>query len=203
MTDTTKTREVLRALVARIVAHGDDVVVEPTAESGGRALWTLRCHPDDESKVLGHSGTHATALIHLVESMGFARDAIFNLKIETPGDSGDRAKTRREPAERYDPLPVSELLSRVLEELSLGEFAVRVRPSTPAEDASEELSFVFEILPREKRDYSLLLVRSTTNGLTLVGSIGTLFRAVARRDGVRFTLEVVRPQSAREILGMK
>lgn len=190
-TETLRLHELLRDLVASYTDHTHALELA-AKEVPGAVYWTLRGHADDYGKLVGKSGAHVKALGYLVTALGVADGELFTFKLLEPEPAPRRPSSPVKEATKYDPKPAGELLTRLLGELGIGQYAV-----TGITDASRVPIFVtYEIAVRDAEDYSALTVGPTEGeyvGQTLIGALGTLFRARANRDGVRFQLNVIKP----------
>ncbi len=72
--------EFVRFVVASMVAHPDDVVVEETVDELG-TLVTLRVNKEDMRTIIGRDGRTIQALRTLVRVYGSQSDRRVNLKI--------------------------------------------------------------------------------------------------------------------------
>lgn len=193
-TETNQTKTVLRDLVARFTEHPEALeitaqVAPPDEQTHNwSCFWMMKGHPEDESKLVGKDGAHVRALEFLVSRFGVARLEVHTFRLITKRKPEPRPQAVPNTAMSYDPQPTADLLSRILAELDLGEFLVRVGPGSGARN---KLTFLFEILVRDGLDQRILTVRADPNAdETIVGAIGTLFRAIAQKDGVRFDIKV-------------
>ena len=80
----------------------------------------------------------------------------------------------------------------MLEELDIGSFRVDVGPGAGPRSA---LTFVFAITVQDSSDYNALTVSPAEprNDETIIGALGTLFRAIAKKNGVRYELAISLP----------
>lgn len=187
-TETNQTKEILRDLCSAFLDHPDALEIE-AQEAPGSCFWQIRGHREDESKLVGRDGSHVRALAFLVGRFGAARSEAHTFKLLTERRPEPRPPLKPKKAIRYDTKPVEGLLVRILSELDLGDFFVTVGPGTGARDV---LTFVFSIVVKDPLDVRILTVRPDPNSdETIVGAIGTLFRAIAKKNGVRFDLAVL------------
>jgi uncharacterized protein len=75
-----RARAALAFVVAQLVDHPDDVVIEEFEDDQGLVL-ELRVHPEDVGKVIGKRGRTAKALRGLVRAAGALDDADVTVEI--------------------------------------------------------------------------------------------------------------------------
>lgn len=225
--ETKQTSELLRALVSAFVDRPENVRIDEQ-ESPGACYFILRVDPRDEPKVIGTEGSHVRALGFLLAQIGLAAGKVYTFRLIT--DSVPSTRCNREPRDvaSYDVEPAKALLSRTLEGLNVGAFAVQAGPG-PGPRSS--LTFIITALLREEEDMRALTahlpVRNETERaeirrkiaaldreleagdardftiekraklrlqleqtMTTIEALGTLFRAMAKRDGVRFYVQL-------------
>ena len=96
----------------------------------------------------------------------------------------------------YDPTPALLLLGRIIDALGLPTARITVGAGAGERDS---LTFAFTITVAGPYGYSLLTVPHEIPrpdrdiSMAIIGAIGTLFRAMARKSGVRFILNVGAP----------
>ena len=182
--------ETIRKLVKSFIDHPHNLMIE-TKEHPGIVYWTMQFHADDHSKAVGKRGAHYDALKLLITEIGRTHDIQYILRRYREPEPAPRTENmRRGCPEEYDPQPASALLTSILEQLNIGQFNIQVT-STPGQ---HPLEYTFVIHTREQQDYNTLTVPREENALpmTLVGAMGTLFRAYGNRNGVKFSIEVAR-----------
>jgi predicted RNA-binding protein YlqC (UPF0109 family) len=190
-TQTEQINDLLRALVETFIDHAHALSIS-AKEVPGAVYWTMQGHADDYGKLVGKKGAHVNALTLLVASLGTAADQLFTFKLLEPEPAPRRAASPPKQATHYDPRPARELLCRILENLGLGQFAVEAKPTPSGKTPIEVL---FEISVRTEEDYRALTVAAdnSSEGLSVIAALGTLFRAHANKGGIRTQLEVLRP----------
>lgn len=185
-TDTTQA--ILRDLVAAFTFHPEAIEIDSQVAAGS-VYWMLRGHPDDEPVLIGKQGGHVRALTFLIQEIGKARGETHTFRLMTEHKPRARPPMEQRSAMRFDPEPARELLVRVLQELAIGDFLVEVGPGVGERRA---LMFEFTITVRDQRDANVLLAHHVDedNANSLVETLGTLFRAIAKKNGVRFEVKV-------------
>jgi predicted RNA-binding protein YlqC (UPF0109 family) len=189
MTATIQTdTDTILALVRSFIDHPTKLALE-IKEHPGIAYWTMQFHASDHGLAVGKRGAHFDALKLLITEIGHTRDTQYVLRrYKEPEPAARQENIRRGCPEEFDPAPAAELLTRVLEQLSIGQFLVDVKQS----QGEHPLAFAFTIVTRSIEDYNTLTIPREDNTLpmTMVGALGTLFRAYGNRNGVRFAIEV-------------
>lgn len=180
---TEQAESLLRELICRFISFPHHLELERKAFRGA-ASWTITCHPDDYGKINGKGGTHLRALEFLVYRLGVVNGEAYGLRLvdsEFRISGGDRPQQGR-----YLPEEDIEQLSAWLTALAL-ECSVVTWPKSDG--------FVFSITPRGPRDYGELIAVNSldTYDRSLVGCLGTIFRAIGRAAGVDLVIEVKQP----------
>lgn len=187
MTTDTLTKELLRDLVHAFTMHPEALQLE-AQHTTGAALWIMKGHKDDERFLVGSGGSHVRALSFLVRCIGLARREQYTFKLITIQAPRKRPPMDPNDAITHDPEPTRALLERILQELSIGSFSVDVGPGVGPRAA---LTYVFTIRVKDGADYNALTVAPFPESTeTIVGALGTLFRAIAKKNGVRFDIAV-------------
>lgn len=180
-----KNAALLRALISRFVDHPEALEIA-RHEGPGSCYWTVKGHPEDEGKLIGTGGSHVKALDFLVRILGRAQGQRFTFRLISEGEPSRRA-SRDSQAESYEHGPTMVLLAKLLDAFGFG-YSLEAFPSPGQPDT---LTFVFMVTPRSVAVYRILTVPPEgQDGLTLIESIGCLFRAIARKDGICFHVEV-------------
>lgn len=182
MTEIQNATYLIQAIACRIVAHPEGVEVPFLERSDGSIDVALKCHPDDEGRLIGKRGCHVQAFAFLVAQMGKAVGRPYKFRLVT--DQANKGKKWELPPEArdYDPDPVLALLIDLLAELDLGQFSASVRHESPA-------TFTFVVTLREADDRAKLDM-SDPDAETVGNAIATLWRAIGRADGCTFTWEI-------------
>lgn len=189
--DTKRTETILRDLIASFTTHPEAVQIDAQLAPGS-AYWMVKGHPEDEPILVGKQGSHVRALAFLVYSFGAARKEHHTFRLITEQAPRVRPPMQQLAAMRHKPEPARLLLVRLLEELYIGSFRVEVGPGTGPRSA---LTFVFAITVQDSRDYNALTVSAAEprTDETIIGALGTLFRAIAKKNGVRYELAISLP----------
>jgi predicted RNA-binding protein YlqC (UPF0109 family) len=189
MTETEQTtKALLRDLAAAMTKRPDKINVECHSSVEGTVFWEMTCAPEDRGKLIGARGSHARAFAFLVAKMGAAEGERWEFKLET-----ERGESVSEPPvarpKWHDPKPAHELLDRALAELPLRQFAVEA----PRPDESDPLFFHFDIRVPDKGDRYALIgqERHGDASQSVLNALGTLFRAMGRKLGVAYQINVV------------
>lgn len=180
--------ELIRKLLNRFIDHPEAMMIDPR-EHPGCVYWTMKCHADDFSKMVGKGGAHYQALLVLIAELGKAVGSQYILKRYLEPDPVQRRDMmHKKSVDTYTVAPAETLLEELLANMRIEQFGL----TTTRANRGIPLTFTFSITTRAYEDYTLLTVPSEnrTNPMTLIGALGTLFRAYANRDGVRFNLEV-------------
>lgn len=179
--------ELIRALARSYVGKPDLVEVKfQEATDGGAAYFILRGAPDDDSRLVGRSGCHVNALTYLVDQVGRAQGKVFTFRLITKPD-GHTPWYPPQAALEYEPTAAKELLARWLSALGLSEFDLAV---TAGDGPRRSLFFNFDVSV-ENRSEAEALFAATEGEASIVGSLGTLWRAISKQAGVRFQIRLV------------
>jgi predicted RNA-binding protein YlqC (UPF0109 family) len=186
-----KLTDLIRAIVAGIVAKEDAIEIASQPATGS-CYWMMRVAPEDDSKAIGKDGAHARALALLIDAWGRAENEVHTFRLINNEERIERPPDKPRDVMSFDTTPARELLSRVLSNLSLDGFAIDVGPGSGIRDT---LTFMFTIRVATDADHRELLRPRNGRGRenTLIAAIGTLFRAIARKNGVAFELVVEAP----------
>jgi predicted RNA-binding protein YlqC (UPF0109 family) len=176
----------IHELAQLYVGNPSAIRVEFQDSADGRSCYfVLKGDKRDDSRLIGRDGCHVHALNSLVEQVGRAQGRTFTFRLLTdrgrhePYEKGESALT-------YDPRPARDLLCRWLAALGVAGFSVE---ATPGPGARRSLSFVFEIKIGNMAKAASLTI-SEEGFPSIVGSLGTLYRAIAQQQGVRFQLNL-------------
>jgi len=179
-------QDLIRSLARCYVGKPDLIEVIHQAATDGSVYFALRGAPDDDSRLVGRSGCHVNALTYLVDQVGRAQDKVFTFRLITKPD-GHTPWFPPSAALKYDPTAARELLVRWLSALGLSEFDLSV---TPGEGPRRSLFFNFDVACANRAEAEALF--ATPEGETsIVGALGTLWRAISKQAGVRFQIRLV------------
>jgi predicted RNA-binding protein YlqC (UPF0109 family) len=176
------TEELLRDLVSRFVDHPDALeIAHQVAE--GSTYFVLKPHLEDEGRLIGSSGSHVRALSFFVASLGRAHRTKYTFRLLTAGEPQTR---RREELDvlKHDPEPSFLLLERILDAFRVEDYDVGVSPGSGERDS---LTFVFAVKVSVAW-YDFFTVPGRDNPMTIAAALGTLFRAIAKKAGVRYQI---------------
>ncbi len=188
--------DLVRILIETFIAHPAKLNIN-LHEHCGLIRWLISCDPADHGKLVGKQGAHFNALRCLIEELGSAKDEKYTLsrylepRIPVVGKIHPAHPA---PDHTYSTAPAELLMTSFLEELLAGEFLIQVEDIQPHQ-------YEIVIDPKDQRDYEFLTIASLTVGhasrpgtdITVIGALGTLYRAWGQRDGVSYSLEVCRP----------
>lgn len=189
-TQTEQISDLLRELVETFIDHANSLAIDHKCVPGA-TYWTMQGHADDYGKLVGKKGAHVNALTLLVSAMGTAADQLFTFKLLDPEPAPRRASSPPKQADHYDPRPARDLLCRILENLGIGQFAVDdIMPP-----GRMPIEVMFRIAVRTDEDYRALTVApdNSPKGLSVIAALGTIWRAMANKHGIRTQLEVLGP----------
>ena len=192
-----KIQDLLRDLVSAFVEMPGEIVIAHQTSIDGDCYFAMKGALEDEPILIGTRGSHVNALKLLVEKMGDAEERNFNLRLITEGKPQGLRKREKLDVVSHDPSEDIKLLCRVLSAVGLdlkSGFAVSVGSGY---GPRKSLTFVFEIKVQTDEQYLQLTVpsesyinRMTMEEATIIGAIGSLFRAIAMKSGVRYNLVV-------------
>ncbi len=194
--NTEEITDLIRDLAGALIEHPGDLLLE-REEHDHFCRWKMDAHAADMSKLVGSGGSHVRALALLVMAFGAANESEYQFELAREPHTGKRGPVFSEPAAKdYDVRPARELLERIVAGLNVGEHAVNAVLRDPGDPANNTaMVFRFTILVRAHDDYDVFLVspfetRPGRESANIVGAIGTLFRAIASTEGVRFEVAV-------------
>jgi predicted RNA-binding protein YlqC (UPF0109 family) len=211
MTAAAQVEDLLRDLCSAFVERPELLKVASQESLTGECFFALQGAPEDEPILVGKHGSHVDALTWLVAQFGEAEERAFTFRLVTPGERGEWEPMRRNDATEHDPRPARDLLCRILEAIGATQFSVEVGPGTGARSS---LLFIFTIRPRDSDDHARLItprrvvVRPALPECgkyparperaiesTFLAAVGTLFRAISRKTGARYSVAVVPPNT--------
>lgn len=187
---TRSTLELVRALVSSYILHPKKLLLEGS-EVDGRVYFEMRAAFDDQPKLIGKQGSHIKALRFILREIGLGQEVDYNLTLlePIPGARGEPEKPK--PVSFYETKEAHELLERAAQSLVRGQ----VRVDCARIPGDRPCSFLFTITPRDLVDYADLITADDDDPeeQTVIGSLGTLFRAFANKAGVQFKIDVKKP----------
>lgn len=166
--------------------------VELTARSlPGRVNWILRADVNDMPKIVGMNGCRIRVLQLAVELMGKAAGEQWALDYASPsGERHDKAPDTPAPR-HHSTAPDLTTLHQVLASIGI------VAAVTVAGDV--ESGFTFSLRPSRHEDNDRLQEKHTAlyvsgqldcKPLNLLMGLGTVFRSIGRRQGVRYQIKL-------------
>lgn len=183
----TSTTTLIRDIAAAFVDHPEQIDCRSQA-SEDAVYFAMRGALADEGKLVGAQGAHVDAMTLLVSEFGKSEGHTFGFLLMTTGTRTDRPKAPERQASGHSPAPAQSLMVRILERIHIGGFDVSVAFSE---------TYVFTIKVNALQDYIKLTVSQpfkrpsgTQQEMSIVGALGTLFRAIARKEGVRYAISV-------------
>lgn len=184
------TLELVRALVSSYINHPKKLLLEGS-EIEGRVYFEMRAAFDDQPKLIGKAGSHIKALRFLLKEIGLGQDRDYTLTLLEPIPGSRGEPERPKPVSFYETKEAHELLERAAGALVLGQ----ARVDCAKIPGDRPCSYLFTITPRDANDYADLITPydDDPERPTVIGALGTLFRAYANKDGVQFKIEVKKP----------
>jgi len=190
MADIQYIEQLIRDLVSAFVERPTELrlKVQPS-DDGNTCYWAIKADPVDDPLLIGAEGSHVRALTFLIAQFGLAHGMTFTFRLLT--EDGKRLRPRGAPRDviEYDAEPALEILQRLMTGLGIRDVKVRLGAGV---GPRKSLSYIFTISACSEENYRALTHSQNAEGMTVVGAIGTLFRAVAKKSGVRFNIEVER-----------
>lgn len=190
--DHTAVRDLLRSLVASFVSRPEEIQIATQLAEDGACFFALKVAREDESKIVGAGGSHVDALNLLVRAFGAARSRAFTFRAITPGPPLAQKLPARDVLE-HDPRPALALLNSTLGALD-HHANVGVGPGSGPRNT---LTFVFRIAAGADA-YDALTAPFNGSGCTIIAAIGTLFRAIAKKNGVNYVISVIKDDRQRD-----
>jgi predicted RNA-binding protein YlqC (UPF0109 family) len=173
---------VLERLILSLLDFPREAELEPVAMPS-RINWKLVTNINDAGKVIGIKGAHAKALQFVAGRMGDQMGQEWRLAILDPKEgqrTGPRAATP--PPLHFSPASDVQLLSDVLTFCTDQLYAINAEESGGA-------SWTFRVTPRDWSAQEAIADRGGSGEL-LADALAVLFRAVGRRQGVGYKVEV-------------
>ena len=184
----------LLALI-RLFVDWPDAIELKTFDGGGSlsppktVWWRLSCRGEDMPKIIGSNGTHARAIKHLFAAIGHTHGARYLLDIEEPEDQEVFKPFKPIPAKKLWEPAVGEPLLDVLAALGLQDFDLDISQYPPnPQNPYIAVKMAIHCQSQESKDF---LLKRDRSGVTLVGDLGCLFRAVGLKMGVELSIAVL------------
>ncbi len=173
---------VLERLILSLLDNPREAELRPTLLPS-RINWTLSVNIDDAGKVIGIKGAHARALQHLTGRMGDRFGQVWTLRILDPeeGPRGER-RANTPPPVHFSPAADLNLLGTVLTAATGCVYTIDHRADGGA-------AWILRVTPADWAAQEALVDKQAADGEALIAVLGTLFRAVGRRQGVGYRVE--------------
>lgn len=175
--------QLIRDLVSAYIDHPAQLKIGSQESEDGAIEWAVECGERDQGKMIGYRGCHVRALALIIETMGNANRRTWILNLKDQG-APKRIDSVSRKAARHDPMYHVQLLSRVIAAIGLDKIETEAMPDGISPFG--ELSFRFYARTSFAEDY--ILDGENDRGETVRAAIDTLYRAIAKRCGVRYQL---------------
>ena len=176
----------IQNLTRLYVGKPEEITVKVQESKDGAAYFALKGSPVDDSRLVGRDGSHVNALMFLVNQVGLEAGQVYTFRLFTSETETEPWRSPRKAID-YDPQPAAAVLKDWLEALGLENFTVEV---SPGKGPRTELSYTFEIKTRNHELATALKLRGD-RGLSVIGAIGTLIRAIGKQNGVHLQLDIL------------
>lgn len=197
---TTEHLALIRRLIESFIEYPKDLRID-ISNRAGTSYVLMQCHATDHSKMVGKSGSHFHALHLLISELGQQAGTTYKLCRYNEPQVGQREpRTEQHIATTYDTTPACAMLTAIFAELCAGQYAVVPEQLPSAPDS--RLNYCLNVIIRDQSDYTNLTryaspteqIPTTAEApMTIIGAIGTLFRAYANRAGIRFAVQLKLP----------
>jgi predicted RNA-binding protein YlqC (UPF0109 family) len=181
--------DLVRELAGFYVGSPENVGVRFQEAKDGSVYFAMRGSPEDDSRLVGRAGCHVNALTFLIERAGAAQSRAFTFRLITHPDGASPMYGPRDVLD-YDPRPARDLLCRWLSALGVEDFSVEI-DSGAGPRRSLFFNFDVKIRDRAKAESLTHSAPHVPGDLSVVGALGTIFRAIAKQSGVRFQIRLV------------
>lgn len=185
MNDLKQTEDLIRRIITAITYHPECLEIKHT-EFKGAVYWTVKAHADDQPKIIGKGGTHVRALAFLVAEIGLRSDSMYKFKLTEPEHGQRSESTKPTTPQIYSPKKAADTILEVVEAIFGKDSAtIKIPTQSPYDHVYD-----FEIQMRDISDVPDLRTpyEDDQYEMTIIGCLGTLWRAWAKRDGVDFTI---------------
>lgn len=197
---TTEHLALIRRLIESFIDYPKSLRIDVSTRSG-TSYVLMQCHASDHAKMVGKAGSHFHALRVIISELGTQAGTIYKLCRYLEPEFGQRsARTDQVVAAAYNTAPACDLLAAIFAELCSGQYAIDADPQPQTADG--RLSYHLNVIIGDETDYNTLtryaapIEQIPTNAeapMTIIGAIGTIFRAYANRAGVRFAVQLKLP----------
>jgi predicted RNA-binding protein YlqC (UPF0109 family) len=178
---------VVRSMINSFIDHPESLTISGT-EHTGFTWWSIQGHADDFSKLVGKGGAHFNALKMLLNAIGQNQSIQYALRrYEEPEPAQRKEYSPRKVSCFYSSEPAELLLQMVLASVGITEATLESQRAVSLDPTPD---FSIRIYVHSPADFRLLNQPPNDSNvpMCLLGAIGTLFRAYANKEGVRFTL---------------
>lgn len=192
--------DLIRRLIESFIDHPQSLRIE-TSDRNGHVYFLMQCHADDHPKMVGKGGSHFHALRLIIAELGKQAETSYKLcRYQEPEPAPRRERSASKMVTSYSPDDACRLMEAIFANLCAGQYAVEAEMNP----ALRPLTYTINITTRDSADYIALtryasstehIPENAESPMTIIGAIGTLFRAYANRDGVRFSVQLKRPTS--------
>ena len=185
MHDRKKTQKLLERIVRALIEYPEDAVV--TFETvPGLTQWYIKVRGEDQGKARGREAAHIIAIQYLIGEIGVTHEEKQRVTLLESERCVVGHRSPLTQAATYHPGDAHELLHDILSTILTSKFRIDVRTiqDTPP------LAYDFHITTQIDDDQAALLepYDDDPSHNTLIGALGTLWRAYASREGVSFTI---------------
>lgn len=175
----------LETAIRGIVILQDDLRIFKE-KSGTRLDWILQPHARDFGAIIGARGSHLGALRLIAQKLG--EEVSEHWRIESPDDGGRGPQFfKRVPVpepDSHDSRPDERFLLELLEGMKI--------PALVQSGAATPSGFLFKIKPNTREAQAALLDPDPEDRSdNLLAALGTIFRAMGRRQGVRYEVALL------------
>jgi predicted RNA-binding protein YlqC (UPF0109 family) len=187
--------DLFRDLVGSYTSKPDELELF-IKEVPGAVYFKFRVHGDDHRVAVGSKGSHVDALSLIFSEIGENAGAPLVLTLLEPDVRSPRNMPLPPvtPKIRFNFMPAQALLIRLINALGVVEVKFEVEEKIDLERKAQA-EIMFKIFVRSSDDYARLTVpmaqKYGAKIPALIAALGTLFRAYAMKEGVRFDLEVI------------
>lgn len=188
MTHLDRISDLIRRLLESFLDHSRDLHVEINGE-GQVIEWVIEVHQDDQRKAVGAQGCHIKALKFIVAEIGLTAGADYRVLLRDRPKPEFPERSAPKLAKSYNETAATQLLHEVIKEITGSDLRIEAIVTNATATPRNPLACTFIIyagvMSRKK-----LAKQDDAGDQTLLGAIGTIFRAYANREGVAFKLEV-------------
>lgn len=191
--------ELVCRLICALVNHPDEVRLE-RAEFTRDTRWSVHLHVDDAGKVIGKEAAHVRSISLLLGLIGLRSKWRYSLRVLNSSDVGSapQHRERPEPPDKYDPTAAKALLLDVLgaileEHPEVDLTSKAVHPLNRKNPSSPKVEFTFAVRAAGAQDHDTLgeaFGPDEEHRMSAEAALGTLWRAIGKKDGVSFIVAV-------------